>query len=400
MVWEVFEKMAREGSGSLYRHPKLMTIFAVSLMGVMAVALISPAFPKIMDHFHVSKEEIGWLVTAFTLPGIFLVLFVGPLADRFGRKQVLTPCLILFGAAGAGCTLAPDFRTLLILRFLQGTGGSALIALSITLIGDYYDGVRRAEAMGANASVLSIGTASYPFIGGLLAEITWAAPFFLFLLAVPVGAGALIILENPRKRNFSIGPYLKEILSIASRPKTIAAMLASLLAFALLYGGVITYFVVLLEENFHASSTVIGTLTSAMSVVVAAVASQSGRLVERFSKGALIAAGFLGYGTGLILMPFIPTTWAFLIPVAVLGLGHGLCFPNLQTLVTELAPREYRAMTMSIYTSSTRIGMTLGPLTLALVLSFSSLEGVFVFGGLLALFTSTVGASVVYFKER
>jgi hypothetical protein len=124
-------------------------------MGVMAVALLSPALPEIMDHFGISKVEIGLLVTAYTLPGVFMAIFIGVLADRLGRKQVLVPCIFLFGIAGGACIFSPDFHTLLILRVFQGIGGAGLVTLSITLIGDYFHGLERAEAMGLNASALS-----------------------------------------------------------------------------------------------------------------------------------------------------------------------------------------------------------------------------------------------------
>lgn len=347
---------------------RLQVIFGVTLMGVMGVSLLSPVFPKVIAHFGITEQQVGLVVTAYTLPGVVVAILIGVLADRFGRKRVLLPLLLLFGVAGAGCALAPTFRWLLVLRALQGIGGAGLVTLATTLVGDYYDGPERGAAMGLNASVLSVGTASYPFIGGLLGSIGWFAPFLLFIVAVPLAVWALFVLVEPEPgEEVELGEYVRRVGQIAAMPRTLIAAMAGFLAFVLLYGGVITYFPLLLEQRFGASSVVIGVLQSSMSVVVAIVSSQVGRLVERYSERSLFTVGFLGYGAGLVLLPAMPGTAWFVIPMAVFGMGHGLVVPNIQTFMTRLAPGQFRAATMSLYNIAIRLGQTVGPLALGWV---------------------------------
>ena len=97
----------------------------------------------------------------------------------YGRRKVLVPSLFLFGIASVACALATDFGLLLVLQTLQGVGAAALGAINVTMIGDLYSGQRRTEALGYNSSVLSVGTASYPAIGGALALLGWRYPFAL-----------------------------------------------------------------------------------------------------------------------------------------------------------------------------------------------------------------------------
>ncbi len=108
-------------------------------------------------------------ITVFTLLGILLTPVAGVLAGRYGRRMVLVKSLFLFGIDGVACALATGFGLLLVLRTLQGVGAAALGAINVTMIGDLYSGQRRTEALGYNSSVLSVGTASYPAIGGALA---------------------------------------------------------------------------------------------------------------------------------------------------------------------------------------------------------------------------------------
>ena len=168
------------------QNPNLKIIFGVTLSAVMGVASITPAFPAMIDIFNLKPQDVGILITAFTLPAIFLTPLMGILADRIGRKRILVPSLLLFGIAGATITFARDFQTVVFLRVIQGIGATALSTLNMTLIGDLFEPRHRPEAMGYNASVLSLGVAVYPAIGGVLAGMAWYAPFYLPLFSIVV----------------------------------------------------------------------------------------------------------------------------------------------------------------------------------------------------------------------
>jgi MFS family permease len=142
------------------------------------------------------------LITAFTLPSLILGTIIGILTDRWGRKRIIVPSLFLFRIAGTACAFARDFNLLLWLRLLQGIGAASLLSLSITLIGDIYTGDRRITAMGYNASISSVGTASYPIISGVgvLATMGWYYAFMLPILAIPLGLLVLFTLKNPEPK--------------------------------------------------------------------------------------------------------------------------------------------------------------------------------------------------------
>lgn len=187
----------------LLKDTNLYVIFGITLTAVMGVSSIAPALPSISRSLEVSTDQIGLLITFFTLPGIVFTPILGILADRYGRKIVLVPSLFLFGIAGTACAFAVSFEQLLLLRAFQGTGSAALGALNLTLIGDLYSGNRRATAMGYNGSVLSVGTAAYPAIGGGLALFGWFYPFFSDTSCHTCGYFCSYIFENryPAKRN-------------------------------------------------------------------------------------------------------------------------------------------------------------------------------------------------------
>ena len=331
-------------------------------------------------------------ITVFTLPGVMSVPILGVLADRYGRRKILVPALMLFGVAGGACYFAQDFNTLLILRFFQGLGGSSLGSINTTLIADLYHGRDRATAMGYTASVLSIGTASYPLIGGGLAVIAWHYPFLLSLIAIPVGFLVLFKLKNPEpEKPEDMKKYFAGIWRSINR-QVVGLFFISLFTFVILYGVYLSYFPFLVEYSFGGSPVVIGMLMSAMSLTTAVMSARLGKLTYRYSSKKLLMAGFAFYALALALIPLMPNIWMLLIPSFVFGLGHGLNIPSLLTLMTSFAPFEHRAAFMSMNSMVLRGGQTIGPPLIGLFFAMGGTAAAFYTGSVIALLMLAITA--------
>src|SRR5215207_5929613 len=112
---------------------------------------------------------------------------------------------------------------------------SGQVGLLITVFGDIYAGRERSAALGYNSSVLSVGTASYPAIGGALAAFGWFYPFALAFLAIPIGLLVLFSLRNPEPRNEQrLKDYLGNVLSRLKDREVLGLLVASLLTFTIL----------------------------------------------------------------------------------------------------------------------------------------------------------------------
>ncbi len=351
----------------LYRDRNLQLIFAISLMAVLGVATVTPAFPQLAEALEVPARNLGLLVTAFTFPTVILGPIIGIVADRFGRKKIVVPSLFIFGIAGTACAFVRDFNLLILLRFLQGIGAASLLSLSTTLIGDLYTERRRTTAMGYNASVTSIGTAFYPTIGGALATLGWYYPFMLPLVAIPIGLLVLFFLKNPEpKGDRNLKAYLQNALKVLINRQIVGLFIASGANFILLYGAHVTYLPILLKNSFQVSPFTIGLFLSSVSVAITLASSQLGRLARRFSETVLIRASFVFYAVALLIIPFIRNLSLILIPTTLIGVGLGIGFPSIQTLLAALAPKEYLATVISVNGTFFGLGQTLGPLLMGL----------------------------------
>jgi len=376
----------------LFKDRNFQIILGVTLMAVLGVASISPAFPRIMEALNISETEVGMLIVAFTIPGVVLTPFIGVLADRAGRKRLLVPSLFLFGLAGGACALATEFDTLIALRVLQGIGAASLGSLNLTILSDLFHGRQRAAAIGLNASVLSVGIAAYPLLGGALATLAWNYPFLLPLVAIPIGLIVLFGLNNPEPRSReSLREYLGSAWGYLKNIKVASAFIAGVIYFVIVYGAYQTYLSLYLADSFEASSFIIGVILSTMAVTSALVSSQMGRIVKLISLANLIKLGFVLQAVSLALLPFLPRVGLVLISTFIVGLAMGVSLPALMTYVAGVAPLEYRAAVMSINSTMIRLGQTLGPLILGLAYLHAGFDGVFFYGAGLALLTAVVG---------
>ena len=375
-----------EGRIASYRNVELQAIFGVTLMAVLGVASIAPALPRIASTLGVSAGSVSLLVTAFTLPGVVLTTFAGILADRYGRLRILVPGLVLFAVAGAACVFATSLPALVALRVLQGIGASPIGSINVTLIGDLFGDRQRTAAMGYNASVLSIGTAAYPAIGGALAMVAWSAPFALSLLAIPVAVLAVRRLHMaPRGHKADLGVYFGGLWTIVRRTDVLALFFASTAIFVLLYGAYITFLPFLMAGRFGSSPLGIGVLMAGLSLSTAVTSANLGRLTRRLGEVRVMCAGFIVFSVGLGLVPLAPFVWALAVPAVLLGFSFATTIPVVQVLLAGVAPADRRGAVMSLNGTVLRLGQTLGPIIMAVVHRIAGIDAVFYSGAVFAL---------------
>jgi EmrB/QacA subfamily drug resistance transporter len=144
--------------------------------------VVNVALPAISEGLDVGLAGQQWVVEAYTLALVALLLVGGSLGDQFGRRRIFVIGLIAFGATSALCAIAPTDEFLIGARALQGVAGALLVPGSLAIVAATFDGAARGRAVGTWTAWSGIATVLGPAGGGALIGLSsWRAIFWVNL---------------------------------------------------------------------------------------------------------------------------------------------------------------------------------------------------------------------------
>jgi EmrB/QacA subfamily drug resistance transporter len=168
----------------------LATVGLALMAVVSAVSGLMVALPSIARDTGASQTEMTWIVDAYTVVFAGLLLFVGALGDRYGRRLMLTLGLIVFGAAAAFGFFVTDPTQLIVARIAMGVGAAAVMPTTLSVITTSFPEAERPRAIGFWVGVAGGGAIIGLFVTALLLE--WFSWSSFFALNVAFAAVALV----------------------------------------------------------------------------------------------------------------------------------------------------------------------------------------------------------------
>ncbi|MGV1049898.1 MAG: MFS transporter [Solirubrobacterales bacterium] len=144
--------------------------------------VVNVALPSISDSLDAGLAGQQWVVEAYMLTMVSLLLVGGSLGDQFGRRRMFVTGLLAFGATSALCAVAPSEELLVGARALQGIAGALLVPGSLAIVAATFEGEARGKAVGTWTAWTGIATVLGPGGGGaLIAVLSWRAIFWVNL---------------------------------------------------------------------------------------------------------------------------------------------------------------------------------------------------------------------------
>lgn len=376
---------------------------SVTVTGILANTLVAPVLPDIEEAFGASPAELGAVVTLASLPGIVLAPVIGLLADRFGRRSILVPCLAVFGAGGVAAMAAPTLVFLLGARLVQGAGGAGLVNLAVVILGDTFDGEIRARAIGRNAAVLTSGLAVLPLIGGTLSALGgWRLAFAPYALAFVVAIAVARILPHDRPTDAVVltsqlraaRPYLTSL-------SVVAMVAAGFCSFVIIFGLGLTALPLHLDREFGLGAAGRGLVLGLPALASVVVSLRMGRLTARFGTWPLVIIGFVVFAVALFSVATVPVFGLVLVAVVLFGVGEGLTFVPLQTYATEIAPAAHRGIVVAVLVAGARGGQSTGPISTGSLIGATNTDAAFFVGsGFAASVALALGGSRARARNR
>lgn len=144
--------------------------------------VVNVALPSISDNLNAELAGQQWVVEAYMLTMVSLLLVGGSLGDQFGRRRMFVAGLVTFGATSALCAISPSVEFLVGARALQGIAGALLVPGSLAIVAATFEGAERGKAVGTWTAWTGIATVLGPAGGGaLIGLLSWRAIFWVNL---------------------------------------------------------------------------------------------------------------------------------------------------------------------------------------------------------------------------
>lgn len=167
-------------SGRVSRRLILFAIIITSFINPFLGAAINVALPAISEEFSMGAIGISWVSMAFLLSSAVFLVPLGKLADIKGRKRVFLAGNILIAVSSILCALSLTGDLLILFRAVQGIGSAMVFGTGIAIITSVYPPTERGKAIGYTVTSVYIGLSLAPFLGGLLTQyLGWRTIFYV-----------------------------------------------------------------------------------------------------------------------------------------------------------------------------------------------------------------------------
>jgi EmrB/QacA subfamily drug resistance transporter len=407
----------------------ILVAVCIALMAVIAsVSGLNVAQPDLAIAFDASQSTVLWIINIYTLSLAALLLPLGAIGDRFGRKPMLVAGLAVFGVANVAAALAPSAEIMLGARLVGGVGAAMIMPITLAVITSTFPPEERGQAIGVWTGVAGGGGIIGMFLSAALVDlVTWRWLFVLPVVLVVV-ALAMALRSVPNSRETSGHPFdtvgaLTSVVAVVglifvlqegpergwTAPLTMVTLVIGVLAAVgfvawelrrrdaalldvrlfgerSLAGGSITLLVVFGVQagifvvlfpflqavlGWSALLSTLALMPMAVLMMVASVVAP--RLVQRVGPRVTMAAGIFLAGAGLALMASVVSVdggYPSILPgMLTMGLGMGLSMTPSTEAITSALPRARQGVASALNDVTREFGTALGIALLGALLS-------------------------------
>ncbi|MCL2888886.1 MAG: MFS transporter, partial [Eggerthellaceae bacterium] len=347
----------------------LMTVIFLAAMESTITVLATPIITRDLSGF----ELMSFVFSAYLFTCAIITPIFGWLADRHGRKRMLSIGITLFLVGSALCGFSQTMGMLIAFRAIQGLGAGSIFSLTYTIAGDSFPIESRAGILGALGSVWGVAGLLGPVLGGFLIEsLSW---HWVFFINIPLGVPCLLLLNYSLKEPKRSPEQLKARSSwVGLVTKTTIFINVVALLTCVIMQGIDVYLTLYLQNVLGYSAMVTGLAFLPMTFSWLAVSYLTGKLLVRISGKKLILVA----GLWQILCSFLCLTLNVntSLPLVVLyifliGFGMGGLMTSTTVIIQESVGYSQRGRAMGINSFIKTMGQTLGVTVYGVILNAS-----------------------------
>lgn len=360
----------------------IVSLTSIPLIMTLGNSMLIPVLPILEDKVGITSFQSSMIITSYSVAAIFLIPVAGYLSDRFGRKIVILPSLILALIGGliagfASWKMDDPYAIIIVGRIIQGIGAAGAMPIVLPLVGDLYqdDDEKISSTLGIIETSNTFGKVLSPILGSIFAAFLWFLPFFS-ISALSLISIILIFLFVKAPKDDDEPLKFKEFLRNTKKvfkeegkwlyTVFLNGVLVMLILFSMLF---------FLSENLEKVHDIKGIkkgFVLAIPLLLLCIASYiSGRKIKgnlgRIKK--IIIVSLIAMSVSIVFVGFTSKKLILLLVVtSIVGIAIGALLPALDTIITDNIRKELRGTVSSFYSSARFIGVAAGPPIMSLVM--------------------------------
>jgi len=348
--------------------------------------VVSPILPAIAKDLGIPVTNAGLLISAYMIPfGLFQLLF-GPLADRFGKRQIISASMVIFTIATGLCAIGSGLTDVTVYRALTGIFSACVMPVSLALIGDVFPVQERQSAVGMFMGIAFLGQGLSMAIGGSIAFfMNWRGVFALFAALSAFSTLLLFTVGRhiPSQKNPN-SHFIKPYFELLGHSQSALTYLVVSLEGILILGS-FSYLGGFLKDQFQLNDLNIGLMMTAFGVMAVIGGRLSGKLAGRLGRRKVLLIGLAcAIAADTVFSSLGSHIYLVTCGIGLLGFGFMLAHSALLTRATMFAEKS-RSVAMSLITFCFMVGGGVGTAIGGKIIENSSYASFFsLYGGLMA----------------
>ncbi|WP_255287312.1 MFS transporter [Bacillus pseudomycoides] len=351
----------------------LIALASVPLVMTLGNSMLIPILPTLEKKIHISSFQVSMIITIYSIVAIVLIPIAGYLSDRWGRKMVMVPSLLIAAIGGAitgwvSWKVENPYVWILIGRAIQGIGAAGAMPVVIPCVGDLYkDEKQVSTGLGIIETSNTFGKVLSPILGSALAAVVWFLPFWAIPVLCAVAIILLLLLVKAKKQENQAPPFKEFIQSIGStfqeKGRWLVAIFALGAIIMLILFGILFYLSTILEEKYNIHGIWKGCILAIPLLVLSISSYMAGKKIgdDQDVMKKCIYIGFILAAASVILPLFLKGIYLLILCLVVMGMGIGIALPCLDALITQGIEKEQRGTVTSFYSSMRFTGVAAGP---------------------------------------
>lgn len=385
---------------SLSKNQPFIAVWLALFITIAGLGIVSPLLPKFAREMGATGIWIGLAFSGFTITQIPLMLVVGRLSDRFGKKRFLCLGLIIYAVSAMGYMLSPSYQELLGFRILSGVSTALVIPVAYAYVGELAPTGSEGRYMGALNVATIAGFGMGPALGGVIDDNFGMDATFISMCILSLSGFLTVLLFLPAD------PSRKQVAAYEAPTTSFRAMLKdnamrAVVVFHLMvgisYGSLLAFLPIFMTEVRQSSSTQIGIVLGSRSLINGALSYPSGALADRMNRVVLVMAGGILLFTGIGLVPSVGGFTALLPLLMAIGLCEAIAVPSATAISVEKGREFGMGRVMGLAHMSNATAMLVGSVLGGLVETSAGIDWVFRWA---ALFGLACAAAFLFFMRR